>query len=74
MIDYKSSLTPFLSEVRLEDGMDTPLVINTLYINIVWILLYLTHSIPDLSYAVGEVSRSMQEPHELKWKVSKYIL
>jgi hypothetical protein len=37
-------------------------------------LLYLTHSIPDLSYAVGAVSRFMQEPHELHWKAAKCIL
>jgi hypothetical protein len=37
-------------------------------------LLYLTHSIPDLSYAVGEVSRFMQESHELHWKYGKCII
>jgi hypothetical protein len=37
-------------------------------------LLYLTHSRPDLSYAVGAVSRFMQEPHELHWKAAKHIL
>jgi hypothetical protein len=31
MKDYKSSLTPFLSEVKLEYGKDTPLVDITLY-------------------------------------------
>jgi hypothetical protein len=36
--------------------------------------LYLTHSRPDLSYEVGIVSRFMQEPHELHWKVAKRIL
>jgi hypothetical protein len=37
-------------------------------------LLYLTHSRPDLSYAVGIASRFMQQPHELHWKDSKCIL
>eukprot|EP00253_Pinus_taeda_P032902 PITA_32902 len=37
-------------------------------------LLYLTHSRPDLSYAVGAVSRYMQEPHELHWNAAKHIL
>jgi hypothetical protein len=37
-------------------------------------LLYLTHSIPNLSYAFGPVSRIMQEPHELHWKAAKCIL
>jgi hypothetical protein len=42
----------------------------------VGILLYLTHSRPDQTrpYAVGTVSRFMQEPHELHWKAAKRIL
>jgi hypothetical protein len=35
--------------------------------------LYLTHSKPDLSYAVSAVSRFMQESHELHWKAAKRI-
>jgi hypothetical protein len=65
MTDYNFSQTPFLSGVKLEDGGDTPLVNNTLYRQLVERLLYLTHSIPYLSYAVGAVSRFMQELHEL---------
>jgi hypothetical protein len=74
MIDCKSAPTPFLSRVRLQDGGETPLVYNTLYKQKVGSLVYLTHSRPDLSYAVGEVSRFMQELHELHWKVAKRIL
>jgi hypothetical protein len=74
MTDCKSSPTPFLSGVKLEDGEETPLVDNTLYRQLVGSLLYLTHSRPDLSYAVGVVSRFMQEPHELHWKDAKRIL
>jgi hypothetical protein len=70
----KSALTPFLSGVKLEDGRDTPLVDITLYKHLVGILLYLTPSIPYLSYAVGIVSRFMQELHELHWKNAKHIL
>eukprot|EP00253_Pinus_taeda_P029125 PITA_29125 len=51
MTDCKPAPTPFLSGVRLEDGGDTPLVDSTLYRQLVGSLLYLTHSIPDLSYA-----------------------
>jgi len=54
--------------------LDTPLVDNTLYIQLVGILLYLTNSIPELSYAVGAISRFMHKPHELHWKVVKNIL
>jgi hypothetical protein len=74
MTNWKSALTPSLSGVRLEDGGDTPRVDNTLYRQLVGSLLYLTHSRPDLSYAVGAVSRFMQELHELHWKAAKRIL
>jgi hypothetical protein len=74
MTDSKSAPTPFLSEFKLEDGGETPLVYNTLYIQLVGRLLYLTHSRPDLSYAVGAVSRFMQESHELHWKDAKRMI
>jgi len=74
MTDCKSAGSPFLSGVRMEDGVDTPLVDNTLYRQLVGSLLYLTHTRPDLSYAVGVVARFMQEPHELHWKSAKRIL
>jgi hypothetical protein len=74
MTDCKSAPTPFLLGVKLEDGEETPLVDITLYRQLVRILLYLTHSRPDLSYAVDTFSRFMQEPHELHWKVAKCIL
>jgi hypothetical protein len=65
MTDCKSSLTPFLSRVKLEDGGETPLADNTLHRQLVGSFLYLTHSRPNLSYAVGPVSRFMQESYEL---------
>jgi hypothetical protein len=74
MTDCKSSPTPFLSGLKLEDGGETPMVDSTLYIKLVGNLLYLTHSRPDLSYAVGAVSKFMQEMHELHWKATKCIL
>jgi hypothetical protein len=74
MTECKSAPTPFLSGVKLEDGKETPLVDITLYRQLVGSLLYLTHSKLDLSYAVGAVSRFMQEPHELHWKDAKNIL
>ena len=74
MTECKSAPTPFLLGVKLEDGGDSPMVDNTLYKQLVGSLLYLTHSSPDLSCAVGAVSQFMQEPHELHWKVAELIL
>jgi hypothetical protein len=74
MTNCKFASNPFLTGVRLEDGGDTPLVENTLYRQLVGILLYLTHSRPDLSYAVESVFRFMQESHEIHWKDAKCIL
>jgi hypothetical protein len=55
----KSTLTPFLSGVKLEDGEDTLLVENKLYKQLVGSLLYVLQSILDLSYVVGAVSKFM---------------
>jgi hypothetical protein len=74
MKNCKFAPTPFLSGVKLEDGEETPLVGSTLYRQLVGSSLYLTHSRPDLSYAVGAVSRFMQESHDLHWKDAKCIL
>jgi hypothetical protein len=70
--DYNFSPAPFLYGIRIEDGGDTPLVENTLYRQLVGSILYLTHTHMDIS--VGEVSRYMQEPHDLHRKVAKRIL
>jgi hypothetical protein len=43
MTDCKSAPTPFLSGVRLEDDLDTPVVENNLYRHLVGSLLYVTH-------------------------------
>jgi hypothetical protein len=56
MTDCKYAPTPFLSRVKLEDGGDTLLVEIRVYKKLVGSFFYLTHSIPDLSYAVGAVS------------------
>ena len=72
--DCKSTATPFLSGVKLEDIGDTPLVDCTRYRQLAGSPLYFAHSRPDLSYAIGAVSRYMQEPHELHWKAFKRII
>ena len=74
MEDCKAIPFPFLSGIRLEEGGSTPLVDNTLYIQVIGSLLYLTHSRPYLYYVVSATARYMQETHKLHWKASKHIL
>ena len=65
---------PFLSGIILEEGKSTPPMDCTIYRQLIGILLYLTHSRPDICYAMNSVSIYMQQPHDPHWKVSKRIL
>ena len=46
----------------------------TIYRQQIGSLLYLTHSRPDICYAMNAVSRYMQQPHDIHWKAAKRIL
>ena len=74
MSDCKLVATPFLSGIKLENGKDRSLVDFTLYRELVGSLIYVTHSHPNLSYVIGEISIYMKEPNELQWKYEKRIL
>ena len=74
MEDCKPTPSPFQFGVKLSATCTCPKVYATLYRQLVGSLLYLTHSCPDLSFAVGRVSRYMQTPHESHWKAAKRIL
>ena len=74
MKDCKPSKTPFLSGVKLEEADSSPMVNNTMYRQLIGCLLYLTHTRPDISYAVSVASRYMDQPHEIHWKAAKRIL
>ena len=74
MEDCKASPCPFLSGIMIEEGGSTPLVDNTLYRQLIGILLYLTHSRLDIYYDVIIAPRYMQDPHELHSKEVKCIL
>ena len=70
----KPTPSPFQSGVKLSVTCTTPQVDATLYRQLVGKLLYLTHTRPDLSFAVGLVARFMHKPHESHWKEDKIIL
>ena len=46
----------------------------TIYRQLIGSLLYLTHSQPDIYYAMNVVSSYMQHPHDIHWKAAKRIL
>ena len=74
MEDCKPYLSPFQSGVKLSLTCTSPKVDATLYRQLVGILLYLTHSRPNISFVVGIVSRYLQYPHESHWKADKRTL
>ena len=59
----KPSKTPFVSGVKLEEAGSSPMVNNTLYRQLIGCLIYLTHTRPDISYAVSVNSRHMDQHH-----------
>ena len=54
---FKPSKTPFLSGVNPKEASSFPMVNNTLYRQLIGCLLYLTHTRPDIYYAVSVASR-----------------
>ena len=65
MEDCKPAPSPFQSRVKLSNTCTSPEVDAILYRQLVGSLLYLTHSHPNLSFAIGHVSCYMKTPHEI---------
>ena len=74
MEDCKPTPSPFQSRVKLSTTCTSSEVDATLYHQLVGSILYLNHSCPDLSFAIGHVAHYMQTPHEIHWKATKGIL
>ena len=74
MVECKAALLPFLSGIILEEGKSTPPMDCSIYRQLIGSLLHLTHSRPDIFYAVNAVSRYMQQPYDLHLKAAKRIL
>ena len=68
MSECKAYKSPLLSSIKMHEFGNSPLVDITLYRQLVGNLLYLTHTRPNLSYAVSAVARHMHQPHELHWR------
>eukprot|EP00253_Pinus_taeda_P030729 PITA_30729 len=74
MEDCKRAPSPFQSGAKISVTCTSQEVDSTLYRQLVGKLLYLIHTGPDLSFAVGLIARFMQNPHESQWKEAKKIL
>ena len=70
----KPSKTPFLSGVNLEEEGSSPMENNTLYRKLIGCFLYLTHTQPELYYAISVDSRYMDQHHEIHWRAAKRML
>lgn len=60
--DLKTVLTPLPSQLKLSAHDGVPIPDPTIYRGIVGKLNFLTHTRPDLSYAVQTLSQFMQKP------------
>ena len=74
MVDCKPISTPMETNIKLRADEGEFLKNSTMYRKIVGSLIYLTLTQPDISYAVGLVSRFMQEPRKPHLEAIRRIL
>ncbi|CAA0836931.1 cysteine-rich RLK (RECEPTOR-like protein kinase) 8 [Striga hermonthica] len=71
MADCKSCMTLMEERLKLTKASTAEKVNATLYRSIVGGLRYLVHTRPDIAFAVGYVSRFMEDPREDHWAAVK---
>ena len=64
MVECKPCVTPMEERLKLTKDSTAAKVDATLYRSIVGGLRYLVHTRPDIAFAVGYVSRFMEDPRE----------
>ena len=74
MAEYKPCVTPMEERLKLSKHSTAAKVDATRYWSIVGGLRYLTHTRPDIAFAVGYVSRFMEDPREDHWSAVKRLL
>jgi hypothetical protein len=72
--NYNPCEVPMEPKLKLRKESNTPLVNATEYRSLVGSLRYMVNTRPDLAFAVGYVSRYMEEPHEENLAAVKHIL
>jgi hypothetical protein len=74
MADCNPSVVPMESRLKLSKKSTAPPADTTLYRSIVGSLRYLVHTRPDIAYAVGYVSRFMENPTTEHMSAVKHVL
>ena len=66
--------TPLPKNWKKEDTTSAELVDATVYRQLVGSLMYLVNTIPNICYAVNQLSQAMVKPTKLFWKAGKHLL
>jgi len=74
MVECKPCVTPMEKRLKLSKHSTAAKVDATRYRSIIGGLRYLTHTRPDIAFAVGYVSRFMEDPREDHWSAVKRLL
>ena len=74
MVECKPYVTPMEERLKLTKVSTAAKVDATLYRSIVGGLRYLVHTRPDIAFAMGYVSRFMEDPREDHWATVKRLL
>ena len=74
MVECKPCVTPMEERLKLTKACTTAKVDAIVYRSIVDGLRYLVHTRPDITFAVGYVSRFMEDPREDHWEAVKWLL
>ena len=74
MAECKPCVTPMEERLKLTKASTAVKVDATLYQSIVGGLRYLIHTRLDIAFAVGYVSRFMEDPREDHWATVKRLL
>ena len=74
MTECKPCVTPMEERLKLTKASTATKVDTTLYQGIIGGLRYLVHTRLDITFAMGYVSRFMEDPREDHWAAVKWLL
>eukprot|EP00253_Pinus_taeda_P023989 PITA_23989 len=74
MQDCRPMAIPMITNWKKIDALENKNVNPTLYRQLIWSLMYLVNTRPDICYAVNTLSQFMVEPKRAYWATAKYVL